>query len=285
MATVHRWLARRRAFSNREGLSEFDFELPASRTERGVSAMVRVKDEARYVERAVRSIRGVFDEVVVIDNGSRDGTREIVEALGGLADEASPLRLLSYPHRLALFGSEHAATPVDSVHSAVYFTNWCLSHCRYSHVCKWDGDMILRQAAAGPFRELLVHVPQTWGPCWELRGQTVYEALDGSFWLDPDEVNSEIEIFPIGAPFRFMEHPRWERLRRPVYSRRARFEPVCFLEMKFVGEDEFAHWAEREWTTSRKRLEWDNFHRVRDGRAEGRLEHHPPTYLDSEGNA
>jgi len=41
-----------------------------------------VRDEARHLERCLASVRGVVDEVCVVDTGSSDGTPEIAEGLG-----------------------------------------------------------------------------------------------------------------------------------------------------------------------------------------------------------
>ncbi|TLP61161.1 MULTISPECIES: glycosyltransferase family 2 protein [Pseudomonas] len=51
-----------------------------------LSVLVSVKNEARYVESALRSIEPAVEtlgvEVVVVDDGSTDGTADVIEALG-----------------------------------------------------------------------------------------------------------------------------------------------------------------------------------------------------------
>lgn len=51
-----------------------------------LSVLVSVKNEARYVEAALRSIEPAVDalgvEVVVVDDGSTDGTPDVIESLG-----------------------------------------------------------------------------------------------------------------------------------------------------------------------------------------------------------
>jgi glycosyltransferase involved in cell wall biosynthesis len=279
------WLQRfrRRDFSNREGLSEYDFRLYRSRARPGVSAMVRVKNEEQKIAHCLRSILGVFDEVVLVDNGSDDATASIVREFQDTPEGAAQIRLLSYPHRLARFGPEHGDTPEDSVHSAVYFTNWALSHCSYRFVCKWDGDMVLRRETKELFREFLRDIQSGARRCWVLAGQTVYRASNGEFFVARGEVNREVEIFPYSLACRFHKHPSWERLKRPFYFRKGEFAPVCFFELKYVDEDEFDHWSSTAWQTERKKREWANFQLVRNGQVNGDgFERFPASFLDSE---
>lgn len=44
--------------------------------------MLRVKDEARWIERVIRSIQPVCDHILVLDDHSTDGTPDLCETLG-----------------------------------------------------------------------------------------------------------------------------------------------------------------------------------------------------------
>jgi glycosyltransferase involved in cell wall biosynthesis len=278
----------KRRFVNLEGLAAFDFTLGASRARPGVTAVVRVRTEEAKIDHCLRSIIPVFDEIVVVDNGSEDRTPAIVREVQAGHDPNAKIRLLSYPHRLARFGREHDRTPENSLHSAVYYTNWALSHGSFAYICKWDGDMVLARAAGEDFRAFLRAIQTGSRKCWVLAGQTVYRDLEGNFFLARGEINREVEIFPYGFRSRFVKSGNWERLRRPFYMRKGEFRPVCFFELKFTDEDEFSHWSNQDWPSKRKRREWTNFGLVRAGGTDGgnldpdRFEALPRTFLDDQ---
>jgi glycosyltransferase involved in cell wall biosynthesis len=225
----------------------------------------------------------VFDEIILVDNASDDNTIAIVRDLMAREDPAGRIRLLSYPYRLARFGPEHASTPDDSLHSAVYYTNWTLSHCTRRYVCKWDGDMVLVREMRAAFQDFLRGIQFGRRTCWTLSGQTVYRDDRGDYYLARGEVNKEIEIFPYSLLCRFKKRPHLESLQRPVIFPKKDFTPVCFFELKFADEDEFSHWSDREWPSERKRREWANYQLVRGGQVSPeRFQRLERTFLDDQ---
>jgi len=267
-------------FRNREGNSEFSFVLPRRNRAPGTSAFVRAKDEASKIEYCLRSILPVFDEIHVIDNGSRDDTGEIVRRLQRSGDGGAKILLHSYPFRVGRFGPEHDETPADSLHSLVYFTNWSLSRCTRRYACKWDADMVLAREQRGAFRDLLGGLGSGWPAAWSLAGQTVYRTPDGAFLAPRGEVNREVRIAPCGYSIRFHKREHWEQLIRPRWLRTHHLAPVCFYELKFLDEEEFDHWSTTEFRSPRKRREWASFQRLREGRWDGAVHRLPATFVD-----
>ncbi|MYC86622.1 MAG: glycosyltransferase [Gemmatimonadales bacterium] len=270
-------------FRNREGNEAYAFSLPRRNRAPGTSAFVRAKDEASKIEYCLRSILPAFDEIHVIDNGSRDDTGEIVRRLRKSAADGSRIRLHSYPFRVARFGPEHDETPADSLHSLVYFTNWALSRCTRRYACKWDADMVLAGEQQAAFARLIDGLDRGWPAAWSLAGQTVYRTPDGSFLSPRGEVNREVRIAPCGYAARFHKREHWEQLIRPRWLRTRHFAPVCFRELKFLDEEEFDHWSTTEFPSPRKRREWASFQRLRGGGADdadmGAARRLPATFL------
>ncbi|MBL8985989.1 MAG: glycosyltransferase [Gemmatimonadetes bacterium] len=272
-------LRRERTFRNREGEAGFDVTLRRA-TRPGASALVRIRNEARKIETCLGSILPSFDEIVVVDNGSDDETVALVTRFKERADPSNKIQIHSYPFRLARFGPEHEGVAADSVRSAVHFSNWALSHCTRTTVCKWDGDMVLLKAAREAFDRVLRRGRLE---VWAIAGQTIYRDLSGDLWEAIGEVNREVEIFPNGWGCRFEKRRHWERLARPRLLPRHDLESVVFAELKFVDEDEFDHWSTTDWPSPRKRREWENFQAVREGRLDSRrFRRLPRGFLDDQ---
>jgi hypothetical protein len=202
---------------------------------------------------------------VFVDNGSDDATMSMVRELKDAEDKHDIIKIYSYPFQLARLGPEHSNTPEDSVHSAVYYSNWAFSLCSFKYVCKWDGDMILRSEVRASFQRFLRRIQPGRTMCWRLAGQTIYRDLAGDYFLSIGEINEEVEVFPYGLNQRFYKNRHWEcpmnRSRLPVGN----FGPVAFYELKFAEEDEFSHWSTTEWPSERKTREWENFQLIRQG--------------------
>ncbi|MYK01414.1 MAG: hypothetical protein F4037_05610, partial [Gemmatimonadales bacterium] len=228
----------------------------------------------------------MFDEIHVIDNGSRDDTAGIVRRVQASSDGEAKIQLHSYPFRVGRFGPEHDETPADSLHSLVYFTNWALSRCTRRYACKWDADMVLAREQRDAFASMLSGLGSGWPAAWSLAGQTVYRASQGSFLAPRGEVNREVRIAPCGYPTRFHKREHWEQLIRPRWLRTRHFAPVCFHELKFLDEEEFDHWSTAEFPSPRKRREWATFQRLRGGGADdadmGAVRRLPATFLDDQ---
>jgi glycosyltransferase involved in cell wall biosynthesis len=120
-----------------------------------LSAMVRVKNEEEYLDRAVSSIVDLVEEVVIVDNLSDDATPEVIEALR--LKYPAKIRAFSYPHRVARYGDEHTelAKTRAGRRSPSYLPNfysWCRLRCTHPYILKWDGDTVATEALAPALR-------------------------------------------------------------------------------------------------------------------------------------
>ncbi len=90
--------------------------------EKGISAVISMKDEEYTLEACIRSLEGFADQIICIDNGSMDKSIEIVKAL---QKEFSNLELVEMPG--ALLGD---------------CRNEGLKRTRFNWHLRWDADMI-----------------------------------------------------------------------------------------------------------------------------------------------
>jgi len=89
----------------------------------GISIMVRVKDEADWIRPSIDSIKGIADEIIVVDNGSSDRTYEILEEMA--SEEKGLIKLWRKP---------------DLSHCDL--SNFALEQTAFRWVFRWDGDMV-----------------------------------------------------------------------------------------------------------------------------------------------
>jgi glycosyltransferase involved in cell wall biosynthesis len=230
--------------------------------EPGFTGVLRVRDEARTLPFALPPLLRAVSRVVLVDNGSTDGTPDLARAIAAEHGAADRLDVHHYPFAIARCGDEHLATPADSVHSLVHFYNWSFAHVRTSYALKWDGDMVLSDAAVAALRDL----------AWQLEAAEVvvkvprnplYVADERRAFVDLDLRNVEPWGWPNRAGFVFAKALEWEL---PLW--RADIATVTLpdwscVEVKHLDADEFAHWSHTDFgasaRTRRKQREWEVF--------------------------
>lgn len=169
-------------FRNREGFVAYDFALRGKTWKKGVSAMLRVKNEEGKILYCLSSILDVFDEIVLVDNGSTDSTLELVKRFKRDRDHRDKISLFSYPFQIVRCGDENRNAPEDSVHTSAYYYNWSLSKCRYSYVFKVDADMVVVPNGARRMRTLFRGLSPFIPTIVNTPVQTTYRSLSGT-WL------------------------------------------------------------------------------------------------------
>lgn len=105
----------------------------------GISAMLRVKNGAEFLEATIRSHLPYFDEIVVCYNDCTDHSEQILRRL--LLEFPAQLRLFHYePTVHPILSQGHRQTGTFSIHSMANYYNYTLAQCRYQIVVKLDDD-------------------------------------------------------------------------------------------------------------------------------------------------
>jgi hypothetical protein len=223
----------------------------------GMTAIVRVRNEARALPWTLPPLLRAVDRVVLVDNGSTDATAAVASGVAE-ATAAARLEIARYPFAVARCGAEHVATAEASVHSLAYFYNWSFAHVRTSYALKWDGDMVLADHAVAALRdlawqleaaELIVRVPRL----------GLYVADDRLAYVDTALRNCEPWAWPNRPGYRFVKALEWELPMFPPGHEAVTLPEFSCVELKFLDGDEFDHWSPTDFgaspRTARKRRE------------------------------
>jgi hypothetical protein len=120
----------------------FDIDFDAWRKPKmeGISGCIRVRNESQFMAQAVRSFLPYLDEIVLVVQPSEDDTLDIAEYL---AEENEKVKVYQYdmiPDWIDTPGFYNKDP--DQPGHLVHMSNWALAKCRYSWVCKVEGDVI-----------------------------------------------------------------------------------------------------------------------------------------------
>lgn len=260
---------------NAEGHAGYDVTWPwrTQKLQPGLTCVFRVKNEARNLPWVLPPMFEAVQHVVLVDNDSDDGTPDVAREVAESVGAADRFTLASYPFRVSRAGGEHLATPPDSVHSLTHFYNWSFSHVRTSYSMKWDGDMVLSREGVELLRDL----------AWQLEDSNAIVAIprhpmsiesESVAWLDLGYRFLEPWVYPMGPEFTFVKAFEWEVREFPATSERLIAPEGMCVELKWLDQDEFAHWSSTDFDairTPRKLREWEVYTALREGRGEQML--------------
>jgi glycosyltransferase involved in cell wall biosynthesis len=167
----------------------------------GISVVMRVKNEADWIKPSIESIKGIADEIIVVDNGSTDGTYEILEEM--TSDEKGLIKLWRKP---------------DLNHCDL--SNFALEQTSFRWVFRWDADMVAH--TTGDYN--ISHLRERLLSLDDRRYYLIYLRhinLSGDlFHQDPKEmVHIEEYIHSFSEKARYIHPGRFEAIKVPKYYR------------------------------------------------------------------
>ena len=240
--------------------------------------MLRVKNEAPSLPWVLPPLLRACDEVLLVDNGSTDGTPEVAAETVARVGARAKFRQTTYPFDVARAGAEHLAQHELSVHSLAYFYNWCFAQVSTRYSYKWDGDMVLTTEGEVSLADFGWQVGDV-ASILRVPRHGLYLADDRHGYLDLGLRNAEEWGFPIGPDFVFTKAFEWEIRTTPVGVRSIGLPHGLCVELKYLDGDEFAHWTDPEsfatsYRNKRKRREWEVFNALKEGRGPRRRARH-----------
>lgn len=167
----------------------------------GITAVVSAKNEAYIIPFCMKSLIGVVDQVVLIDNGSDDGTLQAMQAFKQAHGHQIEVDILEMPG--ALLGD---------------CRNAGLAHTRYKWHLRWDADMVcktsgkedmklLREKVLQDDRPRTIQLPRT-----NLRGDFHHTRKDLPA-IDPGEPI----LVRFGTDINYVEYGKFDVIRVPFY--------------------------------------------------------------------
>lgn len=173
----------------------------------GISIYMRVKDERDWIAASIASVKGIAAEIIIVDNGSTDGTYEILQALAHA--EKGFIKLSKRPelHHCDL-------------------SNFALERTSFRWVFRWDGDMVAHTDGEHPIAELRSRILAL-NPRFYYLIYLRHINLSGDlFHQDPKEmVHIEEYIHTFSESARFIHPGRFEAVRFPLY-----YKPLFWYE-------------------------------------------------------
>lgn len=227
----------------------------------GISAFLRVKNGADYVEPTIRSHIRYFDEIVAVFNGCTDATPDILARLA--VEFRETLRVFDYRPEVFPPGSpKHATEPADSPHSLVHYSNFALAQTRYSAVTKLDDDHIALDAPLEKTCRRIRARDCRLTAIWCFSGLNLAHMADGNLGVpmaDPISGSGDIGFFTPTRATRFSHDTRFERFDRGGIPRE--FAGFLYWHMKYLkGAAGFANYDLAKYPESRfhkKKLEFE----------------------------
>lgn len=210
-----------------------DMLSPAARKP-GISAFMRIRNGADFLEATIRSHADFYDEIVAVYNQCTDDTPRI---LARLSAELGPrLRVFHYLPRVNPPGSEgHIRTPGDAPGSLVTYSNFALAQTRHDWVVKLDDDhLAIPQAVAAMVAAIRTGKADP-GTMHCFSGLNLARDPDGNLRIpaaSPVSGNGDIGYFRVSPETVFRHDPRFERFARGGLVRR--FAGWFYWHLKYL---------------------------------------------------
>lgn len=232
----------------------------ASRTP-GISAFLRTRNGANFIETTVRSHIAFYDEIVAVYNQCSDETPEILHRL---AQEFAPkIRLFHYTDRVQPLGSKgHAETPADAPESMVNYSNFALAMTRHQIATKLDDDHLAIPDRVGEICQSFRESRADLGAMHCFSGLNIARDAAGRIGVPAVEKvsgNGDIGYFRVAEDTHFYRDPRFERFGRGKLRRI--FAGYFYWHLKFLKSGEgFGNYelgANPDSRFAKKRVEFD----------------------------
>jgi glycosyltransferase involved in cell wall biosynthesis len=211
-----------------------------NKLEKGISLIIRAKNEEDNIKNCIESVIDLVDEIVFVDNNSTDKTYQLVKEY---QKKYHKIKLYKYNINVTKAGIEHTnAIKNLNKNTLGTFYNWCLSKATKYNVFKWDADFI---CIKNNFIQLV--------DIYDLRnrkdkfaiwftGKTLFEN-DNVYYVNDNSYYNEYRIFSYKNDFKWYDGNICEftdpYLEKCTTEKKYKYIYPLFYEIKRTSIDEF----------------------------------------------
>jgi glycosyltransferase involved in cell wall biosynthesis len=223
-----------------EVLIDLSNPLSKIKLEKGISLIIRAKNEEKNIELCLNSVIDLVDEIIFVDNKSTDLTYNIVKSY---SDKFNKIKLYQYNIDVNKVGIEHQnAIKNNNPNTLGTFYNWCLSKSTKNNIFKWDADFICLR---NNFIQLVdiynLKEREDKFAIW-FTGCTLFEN-NNNYYINPSSFYNEYRIFSYKNNFSWYDGEVCEYtepyLETCPINKKHRYEFPLFYELKRTSMDEF----------------------------------------------
>ncbi len=210
---------------------------PANRSQ-GISAFMRVKNGADFIEATIRSHMPFVDEIVVVLNQCTDASPDIVMHLQA---EFGPHRLRVFRYLPIVFppgSTGHAEEPASSPRSFVTMSNFALAQTRNRIVLKLDDDHVAMERRVATLTDSIRKAGCTLDYLMCFSGVNLARDEAGRVGVpahEPLAGAGDHFYFEVASDTYFVHDTRHEDFRRGGKPRR--FADFAYWHMKYLKPD------------------------------------------------
>lgn len=223
-----------------EVLIDLDNILNKKLLEKGISLIIRAKNEELNIKDCIESVVDLADEIIFVDNGSTDNTYNLVKEY---SQKYNNIKLYRYNIKVSKAGTEHnEAINNKNPNTLGTFYNWCLSKATKINVFKWDADFLC-------IRNNFINIIQKYNlkeridkfAIW-FTGITLFENND-LYYINQNSFYNEFRIFSYKNNFCWYDGLTCEYtdpyIKNVNFDKKYIYNFPLFYELKRTSIDEF----------------------------------------------
>ena len=213
---------------------------PKEKLEKGISLIIRAKNEESNIKECIESVIDLVDEIIFVDNNSTDNTYNLMKKY---ENKYKKIKLYQYNINVSKVGIEHKnALKNNNKNTLGTFYNWCLSKATKYNVFKWDADFIcIKSNFIQLVEKYNLRNRDDKFSIW-FTGKTLFEN-NNKYYLNYNSFYDEFRIFSYKNNFCWYDGNTCEYtepyLNSCISSKKYRFLHPLFYEIKRTSLDEF----------------------------------------------